>query len=129
MGCKYFMYAWNWMDLPLILTTALILIASVPQETMIEIDYLRPEAAIVSCLLLLKLYNWMRLFDSTAFYIKLVRVTLWDIRFFVILILTAVAAFGIPLIVLNLELSTDSQILREGQLFYRIINMLFAQYL
>jgi len=123
------MYAWNWMDMPLILTTALILIAIVPQETMIEIDYLRPEAAIVSCLLLLKLYNWMRLFDSTAFYIKLVRVTLWDIRFFVILILTAVAAFGIPLIVLNLELSTDSQILREGQLFYRIINMLFAQYL
>lgn len=119
------MYAWNYMDLPLILTTALILIASVPQETMIEIDNLRPFAAIVSCLLLLKLYNWMRLFDSTAFYIKLVRATLWEIRFFVILILTAVVAFGVPLIVLNLELSTDSQILREGQGGYRMINMLF----
>ena len=85
-------------------------------------------ASIASCALLMKVFDWLRLFEPTAFYIKLVQETLWDIKAFLILIVTALATFGIPMIILNLKLDEESQVVDEVFGFW-LVNMLLNQYL
>lgn len=42
-------------------------------------ETLRIVAAITSCSLMIKLYDWLRLFDGTSFYILLIAETMKDI--------------------------------------------------
>lgn len=48
-----------------------------------------------------KTFYWMRLFAPTAFYVKLIIETVWDIRYFLILFVFILATFGNALMVLN----------------------------
>ena len=49
----------------------------------------------------IKAFYWMRLFGSTSFYIKLIRETLYDIRYFLILFVAILMSFGNCLLVMN----------------------------
>ena len=49
----------------------------------------------------IKAFYWMRLFGSTSFYIKLIRETLYDIRYFLILLVAILMSFGNCLLVMN----------------------------
>ena len=126
--CKYFKNVWNWNDIIALILTAFVVAASVPQDPLIPLETLRPIASIASCALLLKVFDWLRLFESTAFYIKLMSETLYDIRPFLILILTALATFGVPMIILNLNLDAESQVVDDVFGFW-LVNMLLNQYL
>ena len=108
--------------------TFVIVISSVPNDPLISLEILRPMASIASWALLMKVFDWLRLFEPTAFYIKLVQETLWDIKAFLILIVTALATFGIPMIILNLKLDEESQVVDEVFGFW-LVNMLLNQYL
>ena len=108
--------------------TFVIVVSSVPNDSLIQLEILRPMASIASCALLMKVFDWLRLFEPTAFYIKLVQETLWDIKAFLILIVTALATFGIPMIILNLKLDEESQVVDEVFGFW-LVNMLLNQYL
>ena len=66
-------------------------------------DWLRIMAAIAACCLLAKIFDWLRLFEQTAFYILLMIETLKDVSSFLILLVTALMMFGVPMIMLNLN--------------------------
>ena len=65
-------------------------------------------AAIATCCLLAKVYDWLRLFKQTAFYILLINETLKDTGSFLILLFVALMMFGVPMIMLNLNREPDA---------------------
>ena len=58
-----------------LILTAFVIAASLPQNPLIALETLRPVASVASCALLVKVFDWLRLFESTAFYIKLMQET------------------------------------------------------
>ena len=66
------------------------------RHDLISMRKLRGMSAIASFALLAKLYDWLRLFETTSFYIELIRATLFDISAFMILFLTAIFLTGVP---------------------------------
>ena len=72
---------------------------------MIDVESLRIMAAIASFCILAKVFDWLRLFEQTAFYVMLVTETQRDIRAFIILLFTSLMLFGVPLEMLNLNRS------------------------
>jgi len=85
-------------------------LTSVFRHTLLPIELLRSMAAIASCTLMLKVFDWLRLFEKTAFYILLVEVTLKDVSSFLILLVTALMMFGVPMVMLNLNRDNDNSI-------------------
>ena len=100
-GFEYLYSKWNWIDITYLSLTVLVIIASFEPFTFIEIQTLRALASIAGCLLVLKILDWLRLFEQTAEYVLLMEETIMDTRVFMILIFVAMSMFGIPLIILN----------------------------
>ena len=69
----------------------------------IELDMMRVIASLASCLLIIKLYDWLKLFTTTAFYIRLIEITLYDITGFLIIFIIALLICGIPLTILDMN--------------------------
>ena len=74
---------------------------------------LRILASFASLFLFLKLYDWMRIFDPTAFYIQLLTWTLKDIKPFIFLLLLGMMTFGFSMlfIFMNWDKSDDTNII------------------
>ena len=66
---KYCCDTWNWVDISGISLTALITVQTVFDLDWISIEQLRIMAAFASSILILKFYDYMRLFSRTAFYV------------------------------------------------------------
>ena len=78
--------------------------------------------------MLLKLFDWLRLFEDVAFYVLLVEETIYDIRHFVMLLLTTLMMFGVPLIMLQPN-GDDGKDLVEDTFGYWLIDLVYNQYL
>ena len=87
--------------------TLIVLFCSVPFEPLLPIENMRVMASIASCTLLIKVFDWLRLFKKTAFYILLVGETFKEMSAFLILLFVALLMFGVPMIMLNLNRSQD----------------------
>ena len=72
-----------------------------------SIETMRILASIAGCQLLIKFYDWLRLFDGTAFYITLIEITLSDVAAFLILFIMALLIFGVPLTLLDANRGED----------------------
>jgi len=72
----YFLNPWNLVDNAGLLMTFLITVLTLTERDWISMEYLRCIASFASIFLVLKLYDWLRLFESTAFYVALVMLTL-----------------------------------------------------
>ena len=126
----YFKRFWNWNDIVGLSLTLIVLISSVTYEPLLPIDNLRLMAAIASCSLMIKVFDWLRLFEKTAFYILLVSETFVDISAFMILLAVALLMFGVPLIMLNLNRSKEDENLVIAEAFgHWSVDMLVNQYL
>ena len=55
----------------------------------------------------MKAYDWLRLFDEPAFFVRLLSRTLYDIKDFTILFLVACAMFGSSIYILQYSVGTD----------------------
>jgi hypothetical protein len=55
------------------------------------------------------IFYWMRLFESTAFYVLMISETMWDIRHFLIMFALCVAMFANALLILDLSQLTASE--------------------
>jgi len=108
--------------------TLIIVLTSVFRHTLLPIDLLRPMAAIASMTLMVKVFDWLRLFEKTAFYILLVEETMKDVSSFLILLVTALMMFGVPMVMLNLNRTADNSIVDDPFGFWGL-NMLLNQYL
>ena len=62
---------WNWVDMTTIPMTAVVNIHLLSNGSLIPYEQLRIMAAIASFLLVLKFYDWLRLFEQTSFYVSL----------------------------------------------------------
>ena len=65
-------------------------------------------AAIASCIFMVKIYDWLRLFETTSFYIQLVTLTILDIGPIMILFVVALFMISIPYSILNLSRTEDT---------------------
>ena len=111
----YFKRFWNWNDLIGLSLTLIIVATSLTPETLLPLGELRIMAAIASCTLLIKMYDWLRLFENTSFYILLVEETMRDMRAFVILLLITILMYGFPMLILNLNRSKEDENLVIGE--------------
>ena len=118
----YFSLISNWIDVLQHVTnfyvhvTALYVTLDKDQEvfnqdnTFLRVSWIRAIAAATCLLLILKLFDWCRLFDETAFFITLIVKTLRDIGSFIQLMFLAVFCFGVPLMILQLNAYRDLDI-------------------
>ena len=70
-------------------------------------------AAFSIFILWVKLFDWLRLFDSTAFYVSLLKRTLIDISDFMMLFFVALAMFGSVMYMLQLNVKYES----DGEIY------------
>ena len=126
---EHFYSLWNWVDLVGLGGNLFIIIVGVfnDGETIISIESIRVLASIVSLCIFVKLFDWLRLFESTAFYILLVGETLSDIQAFMIILLCTLLAFGVPMYMLNMNRDDDNAVIDSTFGFWGI-NVLLNQY-
>lgn len=77
---------------------------------------------------MVKCYDWLRLFESTSFYILLIGETLNDIKPFMILLAVTLLTFGIPMVLLNLNRGEDNAII-EPIFGFWLLDLIMNQYL
>ena len=122
-GLDYLLSGWNLADLVTLPITTFLTINSLLQWV-IERPWMSTEfmqalrilAAFDSLFLVLKIYDWMRLFDSTAFYVQLLLSTLKKIGPFLLLFIVALLLFGLPISMLNqnrFRYSEEEQMIQE----------------
>ena len=85
-------------------------------------------AAITSCFMLIKIFDWMRQFKNTGFFIMLIEETLYDISHFMYLLLLTMITFGVPMVLLQLNRDEESEIIESIYDFW-IIDLLLNQYM
>ena len=108
---------WNIVDISGLLLALIVLIAGGTKHYVFPIQYLRVCAAFASLFTLMKLFDWLRLFEKTGFYVKLVGETLNDIKYFILLLLTTLMMFGVPVVML--DASSD----KEKDLIDKVSNL------
>ena len=87
-----------------LLLTLFVIVCGVNEpDFLLEKESLRVVAAFASLCILLKTFDWLRLFEGTAFYIQLVQETLADIAAFMILLIFSLFIFGTPMGFLTLN--------------------------
>ena len=108
--------------------TLLILIVTSTGADWPSIEVQRVISALASFLTVLKIFDWLRLFEETAFYVLLVQETLWDIRFFMLLLLTTLLMFGVPLVLLQGSSPAGKELI-DSSFGYWMIDLFFNQYM
>ena len=92
---------YNILDVLQLGTTLWITIANLPHGGSSAIETHRVIAAFSMIILWFKLFDWLRLFEETAFYIELLFKTLYDIRVFIIIFIVTLAMFGSSMFMLQ----------------------------
>ena len=85
-------------------------------------------ASISVLLIWMKMFDWLRLFDTTTFYIKLIVVTLRDIMPFFMILPIFMLMFGTSLHILNLSRNEDNGMV-DPFVGYWVFDILVNEYL
>ena len=79
-----------------------------------ELEFQRMIASICVCFLWIKVFDWLRLFDGTAFFVRLIGRTFSSIKYFIIIMFVWWMMFGTAVYILDLglpeELKTMNQV-------------------
>ena len=126
--CKHFGSCFNLLDAAGLLLTLIITVHSLFSLELISIENIGILTSFASCLLMLKIYDWLRLFEKTSFYVKLVELTLEGVGWFMILFLVALVGFGLPMSMLDMNRGENAHLI--AQIFgWWFIDALYNQYL
>ena len=127
---RYFSNFWNWADLTALSLTIFVFICGMIENEVSYISYetLRVLAAIACFCIVLKAFDWMRLFEGTAFYILLVKTTILDIGAFMVVLMFSFILFGMPLGFLNMNRTEDTSFI-DGVFGLWVFDSVFNQYL
>ena len=60
--------------------------------------------------MLLKMLDWLRLFNSTAFFVGLITETIYDIRWFFLIMVIWYMTFGTAFYILNLQRTDEPEV-------------------
>ena len=100
---EYFMDPFNLIDVGGLTLSAFIMLMIITELKFVSFALLRVLASIATCFNLMKIFDWLRLFSGTSFYIRLIGNTLADIIQFLLIFVVALNCFGIPLVFLDLN--------------------------
>ena len=90
----------NWIDFYTFFVSAYIVTVSLMRQNYPDLRIQRLFAAFCILLLWLKVFDWFKLFKKTSFFIRLLRETLIDIIYFLIIFATMLLTFGCTLYML-----------------------------
>ena len=82
-------------------------------------------AAIASAALLVKFYDWMRLFKRTAFYVQLLTTTFKKIQWFMLLLATAILVIGLPMSMLSLGRDDESELMVQDRFGWWLVDAIY----
>jgi hypothetical protein len=76
-----------------------------------EIDQmsLAEATSILSFLIWVQMFQWMRLFKEISFYVQMIMQIMYDIRYFMIMLLLCVATFSNSILILDLAGKTAAK--------------------
>ena len=98
---EHFSSPYNILDILQLSSTLWITIANLPEGGSAIKETHRVIAAISIFIIWFKLFDWLRLFEETAFYLKLIFKTLSDIGTFIVLFIVGLAMFGSAMFMLQ----------------------------
>ena len=81
----------------MIMTITILIWVQVGEMTKEMYQNLRIGSSIVILLIGFKFFEWLKLFDRTSFYIKLLLATLYDITSFILLFFASLYTFGMAI--------------------------------
>lgn len=97
-GFKYFHSIWNALDLSACVSSPLLVILDMldmPDE------YLRPVISITVLIFFLRLFYFLRIFDSTSYIVRIIIEITLDIKIFILVLFVGVAGFGFSFYILS----------------------------
>ena len=103
---KHFESVWNKNDALWLALTPTFIIGSLVG---VSASTLARLAAFSSFSLVLKAFDWMRLFDRTAFYILLLAETIEDVKVFMVIFGMSFLMFGVPILVLSYNTAGEGE--------------------
>ena len=127
---EYFQELFNWIDITGVSLTLAIYIVTMSDQEWISFEQMRIMAAIASLALLFKIFDWLRLFEDTAFYILLIENTLNDVMGFLAIFFLALITIGMPMHFLDLNRAYrgDDELIEPAFNFW-IADAMYNQYL
>ena len=78
-------------------------------------------SSLVSFSMMMKLFDWMRLFNRTAHYITLIKETLKDSWSFLIILIANLMLFGVPMHIIDFNRQQEDRII-QGDFQNWIVN-------
>ena len=75
----------------------------------------------------MKVFDWLRLFDKTAFFIRLIQETVISIRSFLMILVLCYLMFGSAFYIININLGPDEEIMPKLSNFW-VFNAFESQY-
>ena len=81
------------------------------ENNVFSVHKLRAYFAVSSFIMMIKVFYWMRLFTSTAYYVKLITQTLSDVKLFLLLCLIIIFAFALMFFFLNIDHDSKDRVL------------------
>ena len=118
---------WNFNDLFWMTLSPFIVIASTRNEYPIQRETLVTMSALVAFSMMIKLFDWMRLFKNTAHYVTLIGETLSDSASFIIILIANLMLFGVPMSIIDLNRDEENAII-QGDFKNWVINDFLNQY-
>lgn len=104
---SYFTCKANWVELSYLSFNIFVVCETMLSEPTITVSNLTVVAALASCLMLLNAFNWLRIFDTTGFYIKLLEETIFDILPFILIFVLSLMMFGFTFYMLNFNVVNE----------------------
>ena len=92
----------------------MLIVLSIHDFDWLDLDTRRTVAAILVLIIWTKVFSWLRMFDTTAFYIKLISQTLADIMPFFAIFPIFLASFGCSMYILSTSREEGSEVINPA---------------
>ena len=106
---EHFDNFWNYNDAVWLTLCPTVILLSMPTELPINSGALTTISAFATFSMLIKVMDWMRIFNYTSFYIYLIVQTMRRISPFLLLMIISFFIFGIPMVMLDLNRVNNSE--------------------
>ena len=117
----------NWLDAIHLLITPLLIVNNSLRSPFIKSETNDQLAALISFCVIAKTYDWLKLFEGTAFYILLIERTVYSIKDFLTPFWIALVMFGMPMVILKPS-DADNAGNTTRLDFYAPVNAMLDQY-
>lgn len=126
---RYSTNPWKWIKAVTISVNSFVLLQHAFKPFDYEYNTLVQLASISVICLYLELFYWLRLFDSLAYYVRMVSETIKDISYFIILLVLCIFTFAHAVFVLNSTSKQDDQELYGSAFGFKPADVIVNQYL